>query len=268
VFGLSFGELVMLLLVAVVVLGPKELPRYLRKAGQLAGQLRKMAYDMRAKSGIDEVLRNEGIGADIAEIRRLANFARGELGSIVDAVKSAANGAAIQDVPGSPYAKTAAQSTLSPGGTVAAGAAASGSGAAASGPGAVASGPAGAPPTGSAVPSRAASNTAGTAAAYAATGAVAAAAATAVASSGWSDSPAMGGGPWPGALIRFDREREYPASGADVYGALPEDAAVYGGDFPPSPLAADPLYAHGDTSDAGARPGEASPRSEDREASP
>ena len=71
-FGLSFGELVMLLLVAVVVLGPKELPRYLRKAGQLAGQLRRMAYDMRAKSGIDEVLRSEGIGTDIAEIRRLA----------------------------------------------------------------------------------------------------------------------------------------------------------------------------------------------------
>lgn len=67
-FGLSFGELVMLLLVAVIVLGPKELPRYLRKAGQLAGQLQRMARDMRAKSGIDDVLRSEGIGSDIAEI--------------------------------------------------------------------------------------------------------------------------------------------------------------------------------------------------------
>jgi sec-independent protein translocase protein TatB len=106
VFGLSFGELVVLLLVAVVVLGPKELPRYLRKAGQLAGQLRRLAYDMRAKSGIDEVLRSEGIGADIAEIRRLATFARGELGGIVSAVRSAANGASLQDVPASPYAQT------------------------------------------------------------------------------------------------------------------------------------------------------------------
>ena len=37
VFGLSFGELCVLLLVAVVVFGPKELPRYLRKGGQTTG---------------------------------------------------------------------------------------------------------------------------------------------------------------------------------------------------------------------------------------
>ncbi len=105
-FGLSFGELVMLLLVAVVVLGPKEMPRYLRKAGQLAGQLRRMAYDMRTKSGIDEVLRSEGIGSDIAEIRRLATFARGELGSIMTDLRSTANGVGLRDVPSSPYAPT------------------------------------------------------------------------------------------------------------------------------------------------------------------
>ncbi len=103
-FGLSFGELVMLLLVAVVVLGPKELPGYLRKAGIFAGKLRRMAYDMRAKSGIDEVLRSEGIGADIAEIRRLATFARGELGGIMTDLRSTTNGIGFRDVPASPYA--------------------------------------------------------------------------------------------------------------------------------------------------------------------
>lgn len=102
-FGLSFGELVMLLLVAVVVLGPKEMPRYLRKAGQFAGRLRQIAYDMRTKSGIDEVLRSEGLDQDIAEIRRLATFARGELNGVVSAVRSATNGARLNDVPGSPY---------------------------------------------------------------------------------------------------------------------------------------------------------------------
>lgn len=122
-FGLSFGELVMLLLVAVVVLGPKELPRYLRKAGQLAGQLRRMAYDMRAKSGIDEVLRSEGIGADIAEIRRLASFARGELGSIVSELKNTANGVGIRDAPASPYAPTQAPTTVAATAVAAAGAA-------------------------------------------------------------------------------------------------------------------------------------------------
>jgi sec-independent protein translocase protein TatB len=88
VFGLSFGELCMVLIVAVVVLGPKELPRYLRKAGQLAGKLRRMAYDMREKSGIDEILRTEGIDRDIAEIRKLA---RGEIAGVVASVKSTAD---------------------------------------------------------------------------------------------------------------------------------------------------------------------------------
>jgi sec-independent protein translocase protein TatB len=100
VFGLGFGEFVVLVLVAVVVLGPKEMPRYLRKAGQLAGQLRRMAYDMRAKSGIDEVLRTEGIDRDIAEIRRLA---RGEIGGVVSAIRSATNGARFDDLAHSPY---------------------------------------------------------------------------------------------------------------------------------------------------------------------
>ena len=84
-FGLSFGELCVLLIVAVVVLGPKEMPRYLRKAGQFAGKMRRLAYEMREKSGIDEVLRSEGIAGDIAEIRKLA---RGEIGGVMAAVRS------------------------------------------------------------------------------------------------------------------------------------------------------------------------------------
>jgi sec-independent protein translocase protein TatB len=116
VFGLSFGELVLLVLVAVIVLGPKDVPRYLRKAGEFAGRLRRAAFDMREKSGIDEVLRAEGIAGDIAEIRKLA---RGELGGVVAAVRSTTDavrptaaalggrpGAPAAAVPTSPYAPT------------------------------------------------------------------------------------------------------------------------------------------------------------------
>ena len=106
-FGLSFGELCVLLMVAVVVLGPKELPRYLRKAGQFVGQLRRMAYDMRAKSGIDEVLRTEGLDREIAEIRQLA---RGELGGVLSAVRSTA--AAVRNGPAAAVA--AAPSAYAP----------------------------------------------------------------------------------------------------------------------------------------------------------
>lgn len=84
-FGLSFGELCVLLMVAMVVLGPKELPRYLRKAGQMTGKLRRLAYEMREKSGIDEVLRTEGLHQEIAELRKLA---RGEMMGVAAAVRS------------------------------------------------------------------------------------------------------------------------------------------------------------------------------------
>jgi len=79
VFGMGFGELVVLVIVAIVVIGPKDLPKVLRKLGQWSGKLRRMAGDLRAQSGIDDVLRNEGLGHDIAEIRKLA---RGEMESV------------------------------------------------------------------------------------------------------------------------------------------------------------------------------------------
>lgn len=82
-FGFSFSELIVVIVVAIVVIGPKDLPKMLRKLGKWAGQLRRMASDLRAQSGIDDALRAEGLADDIAEIRKLA---RGEL----DAVQRAA----------------------------------------------------------------------------------------------------------------------------------------------------------------------------------
>ena len=78
-FGISFGELAVVVIVALVVMGPKELPKVLRKLGQWAGKLRRMAADLRAQSGIDEALRGEGLDDDIREIRKLA---RGELDGV------------------------------------------------------------------------------------------------------------------------------------------------------------------------------------------
>jgi sec-independent protein translocase protein TatB len=92
VFGFSFGELVVLVIVAVVVIGPKDMPKVLRKLGQWAGKLRRMASDIRAQSGIDDVLRGEGIAQDIAEIRKLA---RGEMEDVTRAARVVGTGAAI-----------------------------------------------------------------------------------------------------------------------------------------------------------------------------
>lgn len=78
-FGFSFSELVVVVVVALVVMGPKDLPKMLRKLGRWAGKLRRMAADLRAQSGIDDALRSEGLADDIAEIRKLA---RGELDAV------------------------------------------------------------------------------------------------------------------------------------------------------------------------------------------
>ena len=51
----------------------------LRRVGQWAGKLRRVAADLRAQSGIDDALRSEGLADDIAEIRKLA---RGELDAV------------------------------------------------------------------------------------------------------------------------------------------------------------------------------------------
>jgi sec-independent protein translocase protein TatB len=84
-FGMSFGEIIMIAVVGILVVGPKELPKMLRKAGQWSGKLRRMALDLRVQSGIDDALRMEGLSDDIAEIRKLA---RGELDGVHHAVRA------------------------------------------------------------------------------------------------------------------------------------------------------------------------------------
>jgi len=91
VFGFSLSELIVVIVVALVVIGPKDLPKMLRKLGQYSGKLRRMASDLRAQSGIDEALRTEGLADPIAEIRKLA---RGELDAVTRAVD-------IKDISGS-----------------------------------------------------------------------------------------------------------------------------------------------------------------------
>ncbi len=104
VFGFSLSELIVVIVVALVVIGPKDLPKMLRKLGQYAGKLRRMASDLRAQSGIDEALRTEGLADDIAEIRKLA---RGELDAVQ---RSVVDGANISGVTAKPGGDTAAGS--------------------------------------------------------------------------------------------------------------------------------------------------------------
>lgn len=73
-FGLGFGEVVLLVIVAIVVVGPRQLPSMMRTAGQWVSRIRRMSTDLRAQSGIDQLMREEGIERSIQEIRSLSNI--------------------------------------------------------------------------------------------------------------------------------------------------------------------------------------------------
>jgi len=71
VFGFSFSELVVICLVALVFVGPQKLPGLLRTLGEWIRKARNMVSDMRTQSGIDDILRAEGLQGGIHELRTI-----------------------------------------------------------------------------------------------------------------------------------------------------------------------------------------------------
>ncbi|RYZ02496.1 MAG: hypothetical protein EOO73_31685 [Myxococcales bacterium] len=67
--GFSFGEIMVISLVALVAVGPQKLPGMLKTMGQWVRKLRQMTMDVRQQTGIDEMLRAEGI--QLSELRSL-----------------------------------------------------------------------------------------------------------------------------------------------------------------------------------------------------
>lgn len=57
--------------VALLVLGPDKLPGMLRTLGQWLAKLRKLTTEVRYQSGIDDVLRSEGLDGGLNELRGL-----------------------------------------------------------------------------------------------------------------------------------------------------------------------------------------------------
>jgi len=78
VFGISLSELAVIATMALVVVGPQKLPGMLRTLGQWVRKLRKLTTDVRAQTGIDEILREEGIDG----VRELRSLLRGEIAAV------------------------------------------------------------------------------------------------------------------------------------------------------------------------------------------
>ncbi len=68
---MSAAEVGIILIVGLVVVGPKRLPEMMRKAGQWVAKLRRLSTDLRSQSGIDRILREEGLDKEIRELRAL-----------------------------------------------------------------------------------------------------------------------------------------------------------------------------------------------------
>ena len=75
--GLSFGEMVVLAVIALVVIGPKDLPKLLRAAGRMIGQARRAISDVKRETGLDEVLRGDFRDLERLLLGRRASRARG-----------------------------------------------------------------------------------------------------------------------------------------------------------------------------------------------
>ena len=77
-FDIGWGELVLIGLVALIVVGPKELPTVLRTAGQWMGRVKRMASEFQGQ--FQEALRE----AEVTDLKQHADDLTGELKSLTD----------------------------------------------------------------------------------------------------------------------------------------------------------------------------------------
>jgi sec-independent protein translocase protein TatB len=69
--GIGFFEMIILVVVAIVVIGPKDLPLMMRKFGRFTGKMRAMAFEF--KQGFDELGRQaelEELRKEVADLRK------------------------------------------------------------------------------------------------------------------------------------------------------------------------------------------------------
>ncbi|MGR8919568.1 MAG: Sec-independent protein translocase protein TatB [Gammaproteobacteria bacterium] len=120
-FDIGFWELAVIGIVALIVVGPEKMPSLIRTAGQWAGQVQRMARDLRREIELEaETEEYQKLSQDfLAEDRRLKEMARNQLepkpvSPAADAAADAADAAAeppLADEPGPQPAVAAAEDT-------------------------------------------------------------------------------------------------------------------------------------------------------------
>ena len=117
-FDIGWGEFFLIGVVALIVVGPKELPGLFRTVGQWTGKARAMARDFQRsleqaanESGMDEVSRSLR-SLDGVNLRSPAQTARNLAAKTVSAAAAAAEPAPAEPAPASPSsAETGSEKT-------------------------------------------------------------------------------------------------------------------------------------------------------------
>lgn len=118
-FDIGWTELLVIACVAIIVVGPKDLPRMLRTLGQTIGKMRKLSREF--QSTFNDALREAEQQADIADMKKqvesAANFnPLGDLKKSIeeDATKKADKPKVAASEPASPPANSANADKVSP----------------------------------------------------------------------------------------------------------------------------------------------------------
>jgi len=105
--GIGFFETILLVLVAVVVIGPKDLPLMMRKFGRFTGKMRAMAFEF--KQGIDELGRQaelEELRKEVSDLKKSTGFDEMERDFNEDARKVEADVNKAMTLPSHPAASS------------------------------------------------------------------------------------------------------------------------------------------------------------------
>jgi sec-independent protein translocase protein TatB len=81
-FGVGYSEIFVLAVLAVIVIGPKDLPKVLRTFGQFMNKARGMAREFQGH--VDAAMKDSGV----ADIRKDINEAKGAISSVMGAPPS------------------------------------------------------------------------------------------------------------------------------------------------------------------------------------
>ncbi len=106
-FDMSWGEVMVIGAVALIVIGPKDLPKALRTVGQMVGKIRRMAADFQGQfneamreAELDEVKRQiQGVNDSVGTLNRSfdpVQSVRDELSGAVEASQRPAASAAAE----------------------------------------------------------------------------------------------------------------------------------------------------------------------------